>query len=110
MSTESSVLLAASAADFASAYPVEAGRVRPHKIMDGAGFKIRLLVMDAAAVMREHQAPVPILVQVAAGSILFRVDGTEHALDTGGAIQVPAGILHELEATAPAHVVLTLLG
>lgn len=110
MSDDPSLLLASSAAEFAAAYPVEEGRVRPHRILDGTGFKIRLLVMDEDAVMREHRAPVPILVQVASGSILFRVGGTEYTLDAGGAIQVPAGILHELEATSPAHVVLTLLG
>ncbi|MEJ1089036.1 cupin domain-containing protein [Microbacterium sp. Mu-80] len=110
MSSEASVLLAASAADFATAYPIEEGRVRPHRVLDGDGFKIRLLTMDAGAVMREHRAPVPILVQVASGSIRFRVAGADHALSAGGAIQVPAGVLHELEAVEAAHVLLVLLG
>ncbi|UNK71690.1 cupin domain-containing protein [Microbacterium sp. H1-D42] len=110
MNADPSVLLAASAAEFATAYPIDAGRVRPHKILDGDGFKIRTLTMDAGAVMREHRAPVPILVQVISGRVLFRVGDSEYDLTAGGAIQVPAGILHELEAVDPAHVLLTLLG
>lgn len=110
MTAETAVLLASSAEELVDAHPVEQRRVRPHRILDGTGVKIRLLTMGAGAVMREHRAPVPILVQVIAGGILFRVDGSEHALDVGGAIQVPAGMLHELEATADAHVLLTLMG
>lgn len=103
-------LIASSAADLAARYPIEEGRVRPHKTMDGDGFKIRTLAMDAGTVLREHRAPVPILVQVASGSILFRVEGAEYALAAGGAIQVDAAVPHEVEAVEPSHVLLTLLG
>ncbi|MGF2950267.1 cupin domain-containing protein [Microbacterium alcoholitolerans] len=110
MSADPSVLLAASAAEFAAAHPIEDGRVRPHRTLDGDGFKIRTLTMGEGAVMREHRAPVPILVQVISGRILFRVGGSEYDLTAGGAIQVPAGVLHELEAVEDAHVLLILLG
>lgn len=103
-------LIASSAADLADRYPIEEGRVRPHKAMDGEGFKIRTLAMDAGTVLREHRAPVPILVQVSAGRILFRVDGAEHDLAAGGAIQVDASVPHEVEAVDPSHVLLALLG
>ncbi|MFE6736154.1 cupin domain-containing protein [Microbacterium sp. NPDC057650] len=103
-------LIASSAADLADRYPIEEARVRPHKTMDGAGFKIRTLAMDAGAVLREHRAPAPILVQVASGRILFRVEGAEHDLSAGGAIQVDASVPHEVEAVEPSHVLLTLLG
>lgn len=106
----SHLLLAASAADLVAAHPVEGGRVRPHRTMDGDGFKIRTLVMDSGAVLREHRAPVPILVQVISGRILFRVDGAEYDLTAGGAIQVAAPEPHELEAIVPSHVLLTLMG
>ncbi|UJP10366.1 cupin domain-containing protein [Microbacterium sp. KUDC0406] len=103
-------LIAVSAADLADRYPIEDGRVRPHKTLDGDGFRIRTLVMDAGAVLREHRAPVPILVQVASGRILFRVEGAEHDLAAGGAIQVDASVPHEVEAVDPSHVLLVLLG
>lgn len=106
----SHLLLAASAADLVAAHPVEKGRVRPHRTLDGDGFKIRTLVMDAEAVLREHKAPVPILVSVIAGRILFRVDGVEYDLTAGGTIQVAAYEPHELEAIEASHVLLTLLG
>ena len=110
MNADPSVLLAASAAEFAAAYPIEEGRVRPHRTLDGDGFKIRTLTMDSGAIMREHRAPVPILVQVVSGRILFRVGGSNYDLSAGGAIQVPAGVLHELEAVEDAHVLLILFG
>ncbi|GAA3941368.1 cupin domain-containing protein [Microbacterium soli] len=103
-------LLAASAADVVAAHPVEAGRVRPHRTLDGDGFKIRTLVMDSGAVLREHRAPVPILVNVVSGRILFRVAGVEYDLTAGGAIQVTASEPHELEALEPSHALLTLMG
>lgn len=110
MSAEPFHLLAASAADLVAALPVEEGRVRPHRTLDGDGFKIRTLVMDAGSVLREHRVAVPILVQVAAGRILFRVGGVEHELSAGGAIQVDASVPHEVEAVEPSHVRLTLMG
>jgi len=110
MSTDPFVLLGASAAELAQAHPIEPGRVRPHRVLDGDGFKIRMLAMDAGATMREHRAPSQILVQVIAGGIRFRVDGTEHVLSPGGTITVSAGVLHELEADQPSHVLLVLLG
>jgi len=84
--------------------------VRPHRTYDGDGVRIRTLVMDAGTVMREHKAPVPILVTVASGRVLFRVDGEEHDLRAGGAITVAASVPHELEAVDPSHIVLVLMG
>lgn len=110
MSADSHVLLSASAADLVAALPVEAGRVMPHRTLDGDGFRLRTLVMDAGAVLREHRAPVPILVEVVSGGILFRVDGVEHELATGGAIQVAASVPHEVEAVEASHVRLILIG
>lgn len=108
--TTSHLLLAASAADLTAAHPVEEGRVRPHRTLDGEGFKIRTLAMDAGAALREHRAPVPILVTVVSGRVLFRVDGIEYDLSAGGAIHVAASEPHELEAVEASHVLLTLMG
>jgi len=110
MSVDPFLLLGAAAADLVQAHPVDPGRVRPHHVADGDGFKIRMLTMDAGSVMREHRAPVPILVQVVAGRIRFRVAETEHVLSPGGTITVTAGVLHELEADQASHVLLVLLG
>lgn len=110
MSADPFMLLGGSAADLVHAHAVESGRVRPHRVLDADGFKIRMLTMDAGTTMREHRAPVPILVQVVAGAVRFRVAETEHVLHPGGTITVTAGVLHELEADRPSHVLLVLLG
>ncbi|GAA5147721.1 hypothetical protein GCM10025768_08360 [Microbacterium pseudoresistens] len=104
------VLVASSLQELIDAVPTEEGRVRPHRTLDAEGVKVRTLAFDAGVVMREHRAPVPILVQVLTGRILFRVDGIEHDLAPGGTIQVAASVPHELEAVEPSHVLLVLAG
>lgn len=110
MSVEQFLLLGRSTAELVEAHPVEPGRVRPHRLLDGDGFKIRMLTMDAGTTMAEHRSPAPILVQVVSGGIRFRVAGVEHALSPGGTITVAAGELHALEADHPSHILLVLLG
>jgi len=109
MSTVNAVVLAHSTDEFIKEHPVEPGRVHPNRVFDGAGVKIRSLAFDTGVVMKEHRSPFAILVQVLSGRILFRIDGVEHDLGAGGAIHVNANILHELEATEPSHVLLSLL-
>ncbi|MGF3055917.1 cupin domain-containing protein [Microbacterium sp. YY-01] len=106
----SHTLLASSSADWQAQNPVVEGRVKPFRVFDAPGLKVRALSFDAGAVMKEHRAPVPIIVQVAQGRILFRVDGAEYELGEGGSIQVEAGVLHELEAIEQSHAVLMLIG
>ncbi|WP_336646421.1 hypothetical protein [Microbacterium sp. USHLN186] len=110
MNPDPFVLLGGSSAEIIAAHPIEPGRVRPHRVLDAEGLRVRLLAMDTAAVLREHRAPGPILVQVLAGGIRFRVAGTEQVLSPGGTIHVAAGVLHELEADAPSHVLLVIAG
>lgn len=105
-----SVLVASSLQDLVDAAPIEQGRVKPHRTLDADGVRIRTLAFDAGAVMREHRAPVPIVVQVLTGRILFRVEGEEHEMSAGGLIQVAGDVLHELEALEPSRVLLILAG
>lgn len=110
MSLEAATPLAASLQELLDTAPIEEGRVRPHRVFDGAGVKIRMLALDASVVMAEHRSPFPILVQVMSGRLLFRVDGVEHDLRPGGLIHVPANVTHELEAVDPTRVMLSILG
>lgn len=105
-----SVLITPGLDDLARANPIQAGRVSPHRLHDGDGFRLRHLAFDAGAELAEHVAPRPILVHVLDGSIRFTVEGTEHTMARGAVIHVPANVPHALVADEPSHVLLLLLG
>ncbi|GAA2913405.1 quercetin dioxygenase-like cupin family protein [Microbacterium keratanolyticum] len=109
MSTDTAQTVAASLQDLLDAAPVEEGRVRPHRVFDGTGVKIRMLSFDTSATLAEHRSPFPILVQVMSGRLLFRVGGDEHELLPGGIIHVPANMPHELQAREPTRAMLSIL-
>jgi quercetin dioxygenase-like cupin family protein len=103
-------LVLGDAAALVAAVPVEKGRVRSRKLFAGSGATIMGLVMDAGAVMREHHAPVPILIQLAEGEALLEVEGRRIALVPGALVHVETGVRHGLEALAESRLLLVLLG
>lgn len=108
--TESSQLVAAGVDDLAAQTPFREGRIAPDKLMDGPGFKLRHLAFDAGVVMKEHSAPMPLLIQVASGRVLLRIEDDEHTLLPGAVFYVAPKVLHEVEASEPSHLLLTLIG
>lgn len=93
-----------------AAVPVEPGRVRSRKLFAGAGTTIMGLALDGGAVMREHRAPVPILVQLVEGEAVLEVDGRRIALVPGTLVHLEAGVRHQVEALTVSRLLLTLLG
>lgn len=110
MSDLSSVLVSDGLAALAEQNPIREGDVSPHRTFDGEGFRIRHLAFDAGAVLAEHQAPVPIIVQVVQGSVKFAVDGDVHTLSTGAIVHVAAKNPHEVTAIERARLIVTLVG
>ena len=110
MITENSTLIATGINDLAAQNPFREGRIAPAKAMDGPGFKLRHLAFDVGVVMKEHSAPVPLLIQVAIGRVLLRIEGAEHALLPGAVFYIEPKVLHEVEATEPSRLLLTLIG
>ena len=90
--------------------PIEPGRVRSRKLFAGAGATIMGLALDGGAVMREHHAPVPILIQLAEGEAVLEVDGRRLALVPGTLVHLDAGVRHHVEALTESRLLLTLLG
>lgn len=110
---ERSELLAASAEELLDARPYIEGRVAPKLVFGGAGVRVMLLAFDDGQVMREHRAPVPILVQPVEGRVTVEVAGDEprsHELETGGVLYVPAGLPHTVVAAERARVLVTMCG
>lgn len=89
-------------------YPGEG--VAAHRTYDGDGVRLRQVAFEPGAVLAEHIAPVPIIVQVVEGAVAFRVEGVEHELARGGFIQVDARVPHEVEARGASRIVITLIG
>ena len=104
------VLIAAGLDDLALQNPIGAGTVSPHRTFDGEGFRVRHLAFDAGAVLAEHTAPVPIIVQVVEGSVLFDVDGHGYELTQGAILSVGGQVPHAVTARERARLIVTLVG
>ena len=100
-------LIAGDRGELLGELPIEAGEVRTRRIFKGAGVTLMRLSLDAGAVLKEHTAQVPILVEVLSGhaTMLF---GTE-AIDmpAGAIIHIEASIPHSVEAITPTQLLLT---
>ena len=59
-------------------------------------------------IMKEHQTPFPIVVQVIEGAIDFGVEGTVQHLDRGDMIALSGSVPHDLKAKEESVVRLTL--
>ena len=69
--------------------------------------EIRIL-MKNGQLMKEHKAPLPIIVHIVQGEIDFGVEGAHHTLKQGDIITLAANIPHDLLAKSDSIVRLTL--
>ena len=104
------VLISSGLDTLAQDMPIIDGTFKPYKLYDGPGFRIRQLAFDAGAILGEHSAPGPIIVQVAEGSVGFEVDGTTYELSVGSVLQVAANVPHALTARERSRVIVTVIG
>ncbi len=66
------------------------------------------IVFAKGQVMKEHKAPLPIIVELVQGAIDFGVSGEVHSLIEGDLITLDGSVPHDLTATADSIVRLTL--
>jgi len=103
-------VVATSAEDYASAHPIQEGRVAPLRVLDAPGARIMHLAFDAGVELREHKAPVPILIQAMEGTVTVTAADTDTVLSPGGVVHLTAGLPHAVVAhDGPARIMLTLL-
>ena len=69
--------------------------------------EIRIL-MKNGQLMKEHKAPLPIIVHIVQGEIEFGVEGAHHTLKQGDIITLAANVPHDLLAKSDSIVRLTL--
>lgn len=103
-------LIIGDAAALLQELPIEAGKVRAHRLHRSPAVTIMGVAMDAGSVMREHQAPVPILVQVVDGHAEMDLSGQVVDLPVGSILRVEARVLHEVRALTETRFLLLLLG
>lgn len=92
------------------ALPIEPGNVRSTRVYKGLGATIVRLSMDAGTVMKEHVSATPVLVSVLEGRAALDVEGERVELGAGGIVHIDAQVPHSVEALAPSHLMLTLVG
>jgi uncharacterized protein (DUF2249 family)/quercetin dioxygenase-like cupin family protein len=88
-------------------------RVRPDavaskRILKAPGFGIVRLAFDAGQSMTDHEAAVPILIQVLTGTVDVEIDGTAQRLQQGGVLYIAARVRHAVNALERADLLLTL--
>lgn len=66
------------------------------------------IAMKAGTMMKKHQTPFPIVVEIVAGEIDFGVDGTIHNLKKGSLVALDGGVPHDLAAIDDSIIRLTL--
>lgn len=70
---------------------------------------ITLFAFDAGQRLSEHTAPFDAVVQVVDGQGVVTIDGTDHVVDTGGIIIMPANIPHAVRAQEKFKMLLTMV-
>lgn len=91
--------------------PIEPGQVKTRRLYSGAGVTVVGVAMDAGAVLAEHSAAPPILVQIAEGRVRFEIAGDEVAMPAGAMIHVAPRVPHSVIAEEPTRfLILMLLG
>lgn len=85
-----------------------ADKITTKVILESSFSKEIRILLKKGQVMKEHQTPFPIVVQVLQGSIDFGVGGTKQLLTAGGIITLEGNTPHDLTAKADSVVRLTL--
>ncbi|TNE54492.1 MAG: cupin [Bacteroidetes bacterium] len=83
-------------------------RVSTKVILETSFSKEIRILMKQGQIMKEHQAPFPIIVHVLEGAIDFGVQGELHLLIKGDIISLPGKVTHDLKAKQDSVIRLTL--
>ncbi len=117
MSTESTpgadaalTLVASGVGDLAERLPFVAGRIVSERVLAASGTRIMHLAFADGEEMREHKAPVPILIEVIDGAFELTALDQKRLLETGGIVHLTASLPHAVRALGPSRLLITMLG
>lgn len=93
---------------FATTIAPDQEKISTKLILETAFSKEIQICLPAGQVMKEHQAPYPIIVHVLSGSIDFGVQQETHSLNSGDILSLAAKVPHDLRAKKDSIVRLSL--
>lgn len=96
--------------DMVAQSPIRPGAVVPSSVLKIGPFSVIVFAFDAGVELREHHAPVPVLLQVLDGRVRVDAAGESVELVPGGLLHIAAEVRHRVVATEPSHLQLTVLG
>lgn len=108
IATHGTHVIAHDAAGVTGLLPMRPGAVATRRILKAPGFTAVRIALDEGETMREHQAAVPILIQVVEGTVDIDTEGVVTRFDTGGSLYVAARVPHSLYGVTAVHLLLIL--
>lgn len=96
-------------ADLAAQLPIAAQATTSRVVVNNDAVRVVVFAMDADQELTEHAAPRPVVVQVLAGSLTFRVAGATSELGPGDVVYLAPDERHSLVATSPSRFALVML-
>src|SRR5690625_2169715 len=109
ISATASPVLVSGAEELAAATPIVAGEVKVYPIAKRPGITLMCISFGEGAVLPDHIAKGPILIQTISGGVKVDVAGREVDLGVGGVLRLEAAVEHAVRAPARSRVLLTLL-
>ncbi len=103
----SSVLIP-SMEELAASTPIIPGEFKVYPMAKRPGITLMLITFDAGAVLPDHIAKGPILIQTLTGEVSIEAEGRSVALPAGGVMHIDARVEHALKAPVRSRVLLTL--
>ncbi|WP_243062333.1 DUF2249 domain-containing protein [Humibacter sp. RRB41] len=82
--------------------------VASRRVLKAPGFVVVRLTFAGGQELAEHEAAVPILIQVLSGAVDIEVDGAAERFEAGGVLYLAPHVRHALRAIGRADVLLTL--
>ncbi len=85
------------------------GSVVSKEIVSKPTGTVTLFAFDKGQGLSEHAAPYDALAFIIDGVASITIDGTQHEVQTGEMLLMPANVTHALKATQPFKMMLTML-
>lgn len=101
-------ILGRSAAAFDQQYPIRPGRVAPTNVFKAEGVRVIHLTFAVGQSLKEHRTPMPAMLHVVSGRIIFDADGHRDELLPGAAVYMSGGAPHAVTALAESRLLIVL--